>query len=679
MKNLIVILLLIGASIGQAGDTGTITGHVYDKKTEEPLPGANLVVKGTSIGASTNIQGEFSILEVPIGKHTVVANLIGYSPMEIKDVEVVAESETVLEFKLETASIDMGRIVVSAERPVIEKHETYTRARISDEELSESSTTVSGIVKTPTDFKDKEVKRKPKPKTPRRAPSESGLKAGFADDNKQYNYFINFLDEYKARARHESINVNERIVFKLQDQVGKSIPNAEISVYADNTLITRGKTYPDGSFFFFPSMYEEDIRSYKVKYDYRQISEEKSIERQSMRNYDLPIQIDRGEFGEVPLDILFILDTTGSMSEEIQRLKATIDLIHLNLTSLGSEVIVRFGLVLYKDRTDQYITKVVPLTADVEHFQTELEKVSAGGGGDGPEDLQSALEVSLNEIQWNPDGIRLGFIITDAPPHLDYGQEYTYVDAARDAKEAGIKLFSVGTGGLNINGEYILRQISQLTYAKYIFLTYGEEGESEGGLPGSVSHHTGSNYQTDKLEAIIIQFAKEELSHMIDISLPDDDEYFVATKIDDEESEDTIIKLFDRALSQLVDYSSIRIDSATALAVLPISPKDVSLELDSEYFTDQLTLSIGNNNSFTLADRTELQKIMEEWKLQLSGVISDSFTVKVGELTGAHVLLVGNLFKKEDDFELFLKLVRVETGELLAITKLKIDHRLGLS
>ena len=118
-------------------------------------------------------------------------------------------------------------------------------------------------------------------------------------------------------------------------------------------------------------------------------------------------------------------------------------------------------------------------------------------------------------MSWNRNGIRLAFIVTDAPPHLDYGQQYTYVEAVHDARSAGIKLFSVGTGGLDLAGEYVLRQISQYSGAKYIFLTYGETGESEGGAPGSVSHHTGANYQTDKLEAIIIRFAKEELANVM--------------------------------------------------------------------------------------------------------------------------------------------------------------------
>ena len=90
---------------------------------------------------------------------------------------------------------------------------------------------------------------------------------------------------------------------------------------------------------------------------------------------------------------------------------------------------------------DEYRTEVIPLTSNLDVFQDALAKVSASGGGDTPEDLQAALEQSMTSVDWNRDGIRLAFVITDAPPHLDYGQEFTYVDASRSAREQAIKIF----------------------------------------------------------------------------------------------------------------------------------------------------------------------------------------------------------------------------------------------
>ncbi len=511
-------------------------------------------------------------------------------------------------------------------------------------------------------------------------PSESGLKAGYSDDNRQFNYFVNFLEEYST-VPHLNLDISERIIFNVQDTNGLGIPNAIVSIKSGVRTLTTGTTLADGSFRFFPSLFGRDLKNFEVLVE--DLSSGKKtgdqFSREGRREIDLILNTKRDLEDRTPLDILFILDTTGSMGEEIQRLKATIQLIHLNLSSLPTKPHLRFGLVLYKDDGDEeYRTQIVPLTDDLDRFQKELNMVEAYGGGDTPEDLQAALEDSMKEIRWNKDGIRLAFIITDAPPHLDYGQEYDYAQASIEAKERGIKIHSVGTGGLPLDGEYILRQISQFTSGRYIFLTYGEQGESEGGTAGSVSHHTGANFQTDKLEAIIIRFAKEELSYLSDKPLELDDPFFEANKIDSEKKEETLDTLFAMAIEQLRDYSTYAVDSKTKAAVVPFNYKQDALSLDAEYFAERLILSAESSDIFTLVERKDIQKILEEQNLQLSGITEGEDAVKIGQILNADVLITGNMFGMDDSFELFLRLVRVETGEILSVTRSVIDRRLGI-
>ncbi len=511
-------------------------------------------------------------------------------------------------------------------------------------------------------------------------PSTSGLKAGYSDDNRQFTYFVNFLKEYEA-VSHLSLDISERIIINVKDSNDLSIPNADVIIKSGGNVITRGTTLADGSFRFFPSLFSRDLKSFEVQVEDFSSGKKTGdqFSREGRREIDLVINTKRDLEEHIPLDILFILDTTGSMGEEIQRLKATIQLIHLNLSSLSTQPHLRFGLVLYKDGGDEeYRTQIVPLTDDLDRFQKELNMVEAYGGGDTPEDLQAALEDSMKEIRWNKDGIRLAFIITDAPPHLDYGQEYDYTQASVEAKERGIKIHSVGTGGLPLDGEYILRQISQFTSGRYIFLTYGEQGESEGGSAGSVSHHTGANFQTDKLEAIIIRFAKEELSYLSDKPLEADDPFFEANKIDTEKKEETLDTLFGMAIEQLRDYSTYAVNAATKAAVVPFNYKQEELSLDAEYFTERLILSSESSDIFTLVERKDIQKILEEQNLQLSGITEGEDAVKIGQILNADVLITGNLFGMDNSFELFLRLVRVETGEILSVTRSVIDRKLGI-
>ncbi len=543
--------------------------------------------------------------------------------------------------------------------------------RSADVELGEKG---FGFVEEPSGTPGKTRSESPKAA----APSVSGLQAGFADDNKQFNYFVNFLAEYGS-IEHLPIPVEERIVLKVADSAGKPVPNADVRVSADGTLLAAGRTYADGTFLFFPSEHAPSIGSYTAAVSALRESRSVLFERRGKRQIDVKLQAARPAYQAVPLDILFILDTTGSMGEEIQRLKTTIEIINLNLGALSSRPQVRFGLVLYRDQGDEYTTEIVPLTEDLAGFKRSLADVNADGGGDDPEDLQSALRDAMREIRWNPDGIRLAFVITDAAPHLDYGQDYTYADAAHDARKAGIKIFSVGTGGLDISGELPLRQISQYTYAKYIFLTYGEQGESEGGAPGSVSHHTGSNYQTDKLEAIIIRFAREELANLTDQPLADEGDWFQASRTGGEEKAETLAKLFDMAISQIIDYASFRIPAGTSVAALPIVPQSDGLAADAEYFSEQAVFSLARNRTFSMVERKDLQAILKELELQMSGIADEANAARVGRILNAEMLLASRMFDRKEGYEVFVKLLRVETGEILSVTKLVIDKGLGLS
>jgi hypothetical protein len=228
-------------------------------------------------------------------------------------------------------------------------------------------------------------------------------------------------------------------------------------------------------------------------------------------------------------------------------------------------------------------------------------------------------------------------------------------------------------------GEYILRQIAQYTSAAYIFLTYGEKGESEGGREGSVSHHTGANFQTDKLESIIIRLTKEELSHLTDVPLESGESYIQATKIEDEQNEETLRKLFDMAVVQLVDYSSIGITGGTPASLIPFSSAEGADKSSAEYFAEQMNFALARNKTFKTVERRDLQKILKELELGMTGMVEDENAVKVGRLIGARMIVTGRLYAKNRNYEVFLKLLRVETGEVLSVNKLVIDRRLGLS
>jgi hypothetical protein len=120
------------AACALAGSSGKISGLVHDARTKEPLPGVNVTVAGTTLGASTNLDGQYVILNVPPGKQRVIASLVGYRRFEARDVAVAVDFTTPLNIELVEGSVELDAVVVQAERtPLIRQDLTNPVASIS--------------------------------------------------------------------------------------------------------------------------------------------------------------------------------------------------------------------------------------------------------------------------------------------------------------------------------------------------------------------------------------------------------------------------------------------------------------------------------------------------------------------------------------------------------------------
>ncbi len=130
------MLAFVFLSLVFAGTTGKISGVVKDKETGEPLPGASIQIVGTHMGAATNEKGEYFIINIPPGKYTVKATLIGYATMEVQNVDVTVDLTTSLDFSLSSQAIELGKgVTVVAERPLLIKDQTATVRVLEAEEI----------------------------------------------------------------------------------------------------------------------------------------------------------------------------------------------------------------------------------------------------------------------------------------------------------------------------------------------------------------------------------------------------------------------------------------------------------------------------------------------------------------------------------------------------------------
>lgn len=177
------------------------------------------------------------------------------------------------------------------------------------------------------------------------------------------------------------------------------------------------------------------------------------------------------------IEVVFALDTTGSMGGLIQAAKDKIWSIASTMAAAQPAPLIRMGLVAYRDRGDQYVTRVTDLSEDLDAVYAELMQLRAAGGGDGPESVNEALHEAVNAISWSqdPNAYRVVFLVGDAPPHMDYADDVKYPDTLALAAERGIVVNAVQCGS-NPATTQQWQRIAQLAHGD--FLNVAQDGSA---------------------------------------------------------------------------------------------------------------------------------------------------------------------------------------------------------
>jgi Mg-chelatase subunit ChlD len=162
-----------------------------------------------------------------------------------------------------------------------------------------------------------------------------------------------------------------------------------------------------------------------------------------------PVRADETAKEKKPqIEVVFCLDTTGSMKGLIKGAKEKIWAICNQIASGKPTPDLKVGLVAYRDRGDDYITKVIDLNSDLDEIYKHLQGFQAAGGGDIPESVNQALDDAVNKVKWSKDKstLRIIFLVGDAPPHMDYKDDVKYPETCKKACELGIIINTVQCG-----------------------------------------------------------------------------------------------------------------------------------------------------------------------------------------------------------------------------------------
>ena len=352
-------------------------------------------------------------------------------------------------------------------------------------------------------------------------PALEPLNAGSIDDNASFDDYLlyrrNFLQRFPSFPY--DVDVTMRQIITVTDSRGYPIANAVVRIFAEDRMVWQATTYADGRTLFFPNATIETRQSteFQVMVTYANTFEAFLLDLRDGPDWTVVLPTaTQNSRQSLKLDVLFLIDSTGSMADEIYELQTNVLRISDRIAAL--DVDTAFSYVTYRDAGDAYELQTFDFTSDVAAFQIDLSRLRADGGGDYPESLNRAFDTTVNAMSWRDDALKLVFLIADAAPH--FRDQYRYDVTALVALEDGIKVFPLASSGLDQLGEYVFRQISQLTFAKFLFLTYEDSDPQQPGVqpgepgderPDLEAGEDPADFTVEQLDELILRLIVEEI------------------------------------------------------------------------------------------------------------------------------------------------------------------------
>jgi Mg-chelatase subunit ChlD len=358
-------------------------------------------------------------------------------------------------------------------------------------------------------------------------PAQERVTAGMVDDNADFGAFLDYRKRNAGLAVRDR-DVSERYLLEVTDAAGRPVHDAEVAVQGAGIAepLMWARTDAAGRVWLHPRAF---LRPTVDGQPALRVAARKGASVGTaplVRGQAQAVQLRLGgqpASGPARLDLVFLVDATGSMDDEIAKLKGSMRAMAQQISQLPGRPDICYGLVAYRDRGDAFLTRSHDFTDDLGAFQDGLARLQAGGGGDTPEALNEALHETVHGLSWRADAVRLVVLVADAPPHLDYtncrvaheqpGRCPQYDRGMQAALAKGIKLFAVGASGLDPVGEYVFRQMAQYTAGRFVFLTYRDAADPGSG-PGAQTSHDVRNYSVQTLDKLVVRLVGEELAKL---------------------------------------------------------------------------------------------------------------------------------------------------------------------
>lgn len=305
-------------------------------------------------------------------------------------------------------------------------------------------------------------------------PQPGQLTAGDYDDILNPELFKLYVDKMlqeKLKGKNlPYVEAQNRIDIHVIDSDGKDYPLADISLKdSEGEESVKLRTGANGLSFIYPNLDEitpdhvlsitvDAFETVDTKVDSKTIAEGGLV----------TVSLDAKRRPIDKVDLLLTFDATGSMGDEMRYLKAEFEAIVEEISLRHPHIDMRHGLIVYRDKGDEYVVKDFPFTEDIKRFQDTLNLQKATGGGDMPEAMHTALQRGLT-LDWREDALKINLLVADAPPHDN--KIYETWDAGIASRNLGIQIVPLAGSGVDKTAEFMMRNMAHITKGRYLFLT----------------------------------------------------------------------------------------------------------------------------------------------------------------------------------------------------------------
>lgn len=382
--------------------------------------------------------------------------------------------------------------------------------------------------------------------------------------------------EFETAKSAWDIQLRERYSVFVTNKNDLPVVDADVKLYNENgQIIWEAKTDNSGKAELWNGIEKTSVgigKEIRVSYKGEKERVKKAKQIQDGVNH---IQLKSECHAPQVAELMFVVDATGSMGDEINFLKAELGDVLNRVQNINEDLELKVGSVFYRDQNDKFLTRVSNLSSDFSKTTQFISEQKAGGGGDYPEAVEEGLAQAINQ-DWSEEAVsRIIFLLLDAPPHDTPESKSKMREQIELAAQKGIKVVPVSASGINRQTEFLLKFASIITNGTYVFIT------DDSGIGGKHLTPVVSDFQVeflnDAMVRIIENFTRQNSCDEIEedvVESTDQDETQIEVSTEPIEEEIIEEQGFDHEINSWMDEIVIYPNPASNYVNIK-SPRDL--------------------------------------------------------------------------------------------------------